>query len=286
MKRTLFTLALAVWSLAGCEQQPEGEPVARADIGRTNSAGSAANDTPANNAQPTIASQVESACRSVIFENTSLTHCLAVPSRHRIATDLAGTNGANYRSLSAFAGARDADTIAFAMNAGMFDDDGDPIGYYVEDSERLKTLNTEDGEGNFHLDPNGVFFGSGESWEIRTTADFLANVSDRPEFGTQSGPMLVIDGQLHPEISTDGESRLIRNSVGIDAQGRAHFVVSNAPVSFGKLARFYRDELSVSDALYLDGNVSALWNPSTGRLDTGAAIGPLIVVEKRASAEE
>ena len=285
MKRSLIILALAAGSLVACEQQPEGEPVARADIGRSNSPGTAA-DTPADDAQPTIASQVESACRSVIFENTSLTHCLAVPTRHRIATDLAGADGANYRSLSAFAGGRDAETVAFAMNAGMFDDEGDPIGYFVEDSERLKTLNTEEGEGNFHLDPNGVFFGSGETWEVRTTDDFLANVADRPEFGTQSGPMLVIDGELHPEISTDGESRLIRNSVGIDAQGRAHFVISNAPISFGKLARFYRDELSVSDALYLDGTVSALWNPATGRLDTGAAIGPLIVVEKRASAAE
>tara|TARA_R110002072_G_scaffold58144_7_gene148753 strand:- start:2808 stop:3665 length:858 start_codon:yes stop_codon:yes gene_type:complete len=285
VKQSLFILALAACSLAGCEQQPEGEPIARAEIGRGGSTGTAA-DSPAEDAQPTIASQVESACRSVIFEDTSLTHCLAVPSRHRIATDLAGADGENYRSLSAFAGARDAETVAFAMNAGMFDDEGDPIGYYVEDSERLKTLNTQDGEGNFHLDPNGVFFGSGDTWEIRTTEDFLANVSDRPEFGTQSGPMLLIDGKLHPEISTDGESRLVRNGVGIDGQGRAHFVISNAPISFGKLARFYRDELSVSDALYLDGNVSALWNPATGRLDTGAAIGPLIVVEKKASAEE
>jgi uncharacterized protein YigE (DUF2233 family) len=285
VKRSLVTMALVACSLAGCEQQPEGEPIARAEIsGDSNS--NASEDASPEDAQPTIASQVESACRSVIFENTSLTHCLAVPSRHRIATDLAGSDGADFRSLSALADARDAESIAFAMNAGMFDDEGDPIGYYVEDSERLKTLNTEDGEGNFHLDPNGVFFGSGETWEIRTTADFLANVSERPEFGTQSGPMLVIDGKLHSEISADGESRLIRNSVGIDAKGRAHFVISNAPISFGKLARFYRDELSVSDALYLDGNVSALWNPATGRLDTGAAIGPLIVVEKRASAEE
>lgn len=286
MRRSLLTLALAACSLAGCEQQPEGEPIARAEIGGGGSSRTSPDDTPADVVQPTIASQVESACRSVIFENSSLTHCLAVPARHRITSALAGADGSNYRSMAGFAASRDAGTIAFAMNAGMFDDKGDPIGYFVENSERLKTLNTQDGEGNFHLNPNGVFFGSGETWEIRTTGDFLANVSERPEFGTQSGPMLVIDGKLHPEISFDGDSRLIRNSVGIDARGRAHFVISNAPVSFGKLARFYRDELSVSNALYLDGNVSALWNPSTGRLDTGAAIGPLIVVEKRDSAGE
>ncbi len=58
-------------------------------------------------------------------------------------------------------------------------------------------------------------------------------------------------------------------------------MISNGPVSFGKLARFYRDELNVKNALYLDGNVSALWNPATGRLDTGAPIGPIIVVGKK-----
>ena len=71
--------------------------------------------------------------------------------------------------------------------------------------------------------------------------DFLANVTERPQFGTQSGPMLVIDGKLHPEFSQDGDSRLIRNGVGVDDRGRAHFVISNGPISFGKLARFYRD---------------------------------------------
>ena len=52
--------------------------------------------------------------------------------------------------------------------------------------------------------------------------------------GTQSGPMLLIDGKLHPEITDDGPSRTRRNGVGVDRQGRAHFVISEGPVSFGK----------------------------------------------------
>lgn len=195
--------------------------------------------------------------------------------------DLGPDGGPPYRSLAEFAKQRSADKVAFAMNAGMFDDDGKPIGYYVENSERLKELNTADGEGNFHMKPNGVFYGAGGQWHVKTAEDFLANVKDRPEFGTQSGPMLVIDGKLHPEVTADGPSRLVRNAVGVDEQGRAHFVISNAPVSFGKIARFYRDELKVRNALYLDGTVSVLWNPATDRLDTGAPIGPILVVEKR-----
>ena len=274
-------LILVALFATACEQQPGGEPVTRTRIdGQQNTA------TPSPDPAATVPSQVESACRSVIFENTPLTHCLAVPSRHKIATALAGSDGTNYRSLQNLSAALDSDSVAFAMNAGMYDDDGDPVGYFVENSERLKTLNTADGEGNFHMKPNGVFFGSDGKWEVRSTDDFLANVTDRPEFGTQSGPMLVIDGKLHPEITEDGPSRLVRNAVGVDARGRAHFVISNAPISFGKLARFYRDELETPNALFLDGNVSALWNPPTDRLDTGAPLGPLIVVTKRATAAE
>ncbi len=276
----IYFATLALLSLAACEAQPEGEPVVRTRIDGKEGPAAAA---PPTDPSATVASSVESACRSIIFEDTPLTHCLAIPSRHTISMDLAPDGQPPYRSLSSFAKSRDPETIAFAMNAGMFDEEGNPVGYFVEDSERLKALNTAEGEGNFHMNPNGVFYGTGGEWHVRTTADFLANVSERPEFGTQSGPMLVIDGKLHPEITRDGPSRLTRNAVGVDEQGRAHFVISNAPVSFGKIARFYRDELSVKNALFLDGNVSQLWNPATERLDQGAPIGPIVVVKRKAS---
>ena len=93
--------------------------------------------------------------------------------------------------------------------------------------------------------------------------------------------MLLVDGKLHPEITEDGPSRTIRNGVGVDAAGRAHFVISEGPVSFGKLARYFRDVLKTPNALYLDGAVSALWDPATGRMDARAPIGPMIVVEEK-----
>ena len=63
-------------------------------------------------------------------------------------------------------------------------------------------------------------------------------------------------------------------------------MISAAPISFGKLARFYRDELEARNALYLDGSVSQLWNPATGRLDGGAPIGPILVVERKVPDDE
>ena len=224
-------------------------------------------------------------CEAVMFEETPLTHCAADPARHRIRTALDGPDGAPARSLAVLRNtvARPED-VAFAMNGGMFDAEGRPIGYYVENKERRQTLNRNEGGGNFHLLPNGVFFGSGGEWHVRATEDFAATVTKRPDFGTQSGPMLVIDGELHPHFDTDGASKKIRNAVGVDLAGRAHFVVSEAPISFGKLARYFRDELKTPNALFLDGSVSQLWHPARDRLDGGPPLGPLIVVEKRAKA--
>lgn len=270
--------ALALLSLAACGQEPAGEPVMRTRIGSGVAASAAA---PSPKPQPTSAPAAASACESVSFESAGLTHCLADPARHRITTELGSKNGAPYRSFAKLAAARTEDTpkVAFAMNGGMYDGEGKPIGYYVEGGDRLQELNRADGPGNFHMKPNGVFFGTGGKWQIRASDDFYANVGDRPEFGTQSGPMLVIDGKLHPEIAEDGPSKAIRNGVGIDDKGRAHFVISEEPVSFGVLARYFRDVLKTPDALFLDGNVSALWDPANGRMDGGGPIGPMIVVE-------
>ncbi|ANY20707.1 hypothetical protein A6F68_02207 [Tsuneonella dongtanensis] len=268
-----FALPLVIL-LAACNQQPGGEPVTRIDLEDPNANVAA---TPS----PTPTSTVASPCETVTFDDAQFTHCTADPAIHRITTMLGKTP---YRGFKAFADASpdEAMRVAFGVNAGMFDDEGKPIGYYVKDGERLKELNRNDGAGNFHLKPNGVFFGSAGKWRVMTADAFYSQVGDRPEFGTQSGPMLLIDGKLHPEITEDGPSRTIRNGVGVDAAGKAHFVISEGPVSFGKLARYFRDVLKTPNALYLDGAVSALWDPAEGRMDARAPIGPMLLVEEKA----
>jgi prepilin-type processing-associated H-X9-DG protein len=60
-------------------------------------------------------------------------------------------------------------------------------------------------------------------------------------------------------------------------------VISNDEVSFGKLARFFRDGLKARNALYFDGSVSSLWDPANGRRDAYAPLGPMVVVFKAAA---
>jgi uncharacterized protein YigE (DUF2233 family) len=93
--------------------------------------------------------------------------------------------------------------------------------------------------------------------------------------------MLVIDGELHPRFDTDGPSRLIRNGVGVSDPYTAWFVISEEAISFGRFARFFRDELGCADALFLDGSVSSLWDPAAGRRDSHAELGPVVVVSSR-----
>jgi len=277
MKRLLI-LGSTMLALCACNEQPAGEPIVRTELGDA-----ASNDevveTPEAEATPEEPA-IASACSAVTFEGVSLTHCTADPAKHRISTRLSQSGSGPYRSLSAFAETVDKRSIAFAMNAGMYGDDGKPVGYYVEDGDRQKELNRADGPGNFHMKPNGVFYGSGGTWRVLSADRFYSSVRDRPRFGTQSGPMLVVDGELHPDIQDNGPSRAVRNGVGVSEDGKAHFVISNTTLSFGQLARFYRDELKVKNALFLDGNVSSLWDPAGDRLDRGV-IGPMIVVTNR-----
>jgi uncharacterized protein YigE (DUF2233 family) len=223
------------------------------------------------------------ACEPVVFEGAPLTDCTADPVRDRIRIVVGPEGGQPYRSLSAFAAARPrhAAPVRFVMNAGMFGEDGQPIGYTVIGGKRVHALNRASATGNFYMKPNGVFFGTGGKWRVLSTDAFADTVGKRPEFATQSGPMLLVGGALHPDIAPDGPSKKVRNAVGVDPAGRAHFVISDAPISFGKLARYYRDALKASNALFLDGTVSQLWYPAKGRMDSGPPLGPLVVVERR-----
>ena len=228
---------------------------------------------------PLTVSRAERACRTLRFETSLFTVCAARPGRHRIALVDEGSDG---RPLRDFAGVADRlgnpPRIAFAMNAGMFDAAGRPIGLYDESGRERHLLNQANGSGNFYLVPNGVFYGDAGGWHLLPTPAFAQARPAGLRFATQSGPMLVIDGQANPVLAANGASLFRRNGVGIDADGAAWFAISDEPVSFGRFARLFRDRLGCRDALYLDGAVSRLWDPVSGRIDGGPKIGPIVVV--------
>lgn len=185
-----------------------------------------------------------------------------------------------FDALEASLGA-DARRVRFAMNAGMFNDAGAPIGLYVANGEEQHVLRLTNGPGNFHLKPNGVFWqGDDGAVHVDTSENYALHV-EHARWATQSGPMLVIDGALHPRIADNGPSRYVRNGVGVRDGHTAFFVISSGAVSFGRFARFFRDRLRCRNALFLDGTVSSLWAPRMGRDDDDHRLGPMVVVLDR-----
>lgn len=173
--------------------------------------------------------------------------------------------------------ANEGRTLKFAMNAGMYHADRGPVGHYVEHGVEEMRVISSAGPCNFGLLPNGVFC-IAETLKVYETLGFI-DAAPACTFATQSGPMLVIDGALHPRFIPNGSSRFIRNGVGTSADGRrAVFAISNQPVNFHDFATLFRDTLNLPNALYFDGKVSRLYAPDLDRSDFGWQMGPIIGV--------
>jgi uncharacterized protein YigE (DUF2233 family) len=153
-----------------------------------------------------------------------------------------------------------------------------PVGLFVSHERQLRPLNLADGRGNFFLKPNGVFFLTAAGPNIVRSAKYAA-VQDPVLLATQSGPLLLEDGEIHPAFRAESKSKHIRNGVGV--RGReAIFAISNAPVTFYEFAKYFKDQLRCRDALYFDGVVSSLYYPELGRADSTVNLGPMIGVVK------
>ncbi len=175
--------------------------------------------------------------------------------------------------------------LLFATNGGMYHPDRMPVGLWIHGGETLSPLNVHSGEGNFFLRPNGVFALCSDRFVIQETHHFATELSRksspcherRVREATQSGPLLLRNGQRHPKLKAQSQSRKRRNGVGIDAEGNALLVLSEDDVTLFELLRVF-EELRCSDALYLDGVVSSLYEPGTQHLDRGRGLGPVIFV--------
>jgi uncharacterized protein YigE (DUF2233 family) len=216
-------------------------------------------------------------CQSLQSQGQRFTACSYERSEAKLEVFNLNTDGEPYRYLLTLAEdlkAKDQ-PLLFAMNAGMYDDNQRPIGLYIEDGVQSKRLNRRNGGGNFHLKPNGVFYvKDGKPAVVETEA--FAKSGVKPDFASQSGPMLVINGKVHPKISPTGTSRKLRNGVGIDDKGKVTFVISENAVTFWEFASLFKDDLAAKNALFFDGTVSSLYAPEINRNDSFLPLGPMV----------
>jgi uncharacterized protein YigE (DUF2233 family) len=128
------------------------------------------------------------------------------------------------------------------------------------------------------MKPNGIFYISADRAAIADTQTFL---KQRPlaDLATQSGPMLVIDGRLHPRFDRRSTSLKTRSGVGVRADGKVIFALSQEAVSFDAFARLFRDGLKCPNALFLDGgSASNLYAPAGKHPSNLVPLGPMLAV--------
>ena len=164
--------------------------------------------------------------------------------------------------------------LSFAMNAGMYHPDFQPVGLYVEEGKEIVELNEAQGFGNFFMQPNGVLAWNDKYAVIKTTTDYKP-MKFKPRFATQSGPMLVYKGQVNRQFVADSNSLKIRNGVGV-RNNQLYFVISQQRVNFYQFAQFFKQNLKIDNALYLDGSISSLYLSQTKRQDKTFNLGPIV----------
>jgi uncharacterized protein YigE (DUF2233 family) len=216
------------------------------------------------------------ACAPLTHENEDYIVCQIDLRVHRLDLFWRDRKGDPYGSLTALNRQLQADgqRPLFTMNAGMYHADLDPVGLYIENGRQFVKASTTNGPGNFHMKPNGVFFVANGKVGILETGQFLRR-NIRAELATQSGPMLVINGKLHPRFPSEGVSRKVRNGVGVKDGDTVYFAISEGAVTFTDFAKLFLDRLGTPNALFLDGSVSSLSAPGIDRSGF-RSLGPMI----------
>ena len=238
-----------------------------------------------------LAGQPAPPCRDVQHLGERYEVCSFDPAFVRVSMHLYDPGGVPYRGLRNLR--RSLGEPLMAMNGGMYRDDLSPVGLYVERGEEVAPIVLNDGWGNFHLLPNGVFHVSegkdgAQTLGVTESRAFAADPPPNVVHATQSGPMLVIDGALHPRFLPRSDSLKLRNGVGVSADGHVHFAISVGRVRFHDFGTLFRDVLQTPNALFLDGTISA-FEAGNRRRFTFAPLGPMIRVtarEEEAGADE
>jgi uncharacterized protein YigE (DUF2233 family) len=221
-------------------------------------------------------------CRSMEYERNAYTICEVDLRKHTVRLYWKRSDGTPYAYLSALPRSLEGGVgrLLFATNAGMFDPALKPVGLYVEQGRELVHVNTLSGYA-FHMKPNGIFFVSGDKAAVAETGAFLKQ-RHRTDLATQSGPMLVMNGRVHPRFDRRSTSLKPRNGVGVRPDGKVLFAISQGEVSFDAFARLFRDALKCPNALFLDGgSASNLYAPTLNRLGNIVSLGPMLAVFER-----
>lgn len=177
--------------------------------------------------------------------------------------------GESYASLNSFnqAISQNQGVLLFAINSGIYTKEYAPLGLYIENKQLLAPLNlvkSNEGQGNFALLPNGVFYLTDKNQAYVTDTDSFHRQFQGDyrgiENAVQSGPMLLINGEFNPHFLPKSNSLRIRSGVcAVDNGRKVTFVVSEDRVNFYTFASYFKEQVKCRDALYLDGTLARMY---------------------------
>lgn len=190
-----------------------------------------------------------------------------------------GNNFGNFKTLRHSLRNKDEELV-FAMNGGMYLKDGSPQGLFIENGITKKEIDTtKEAYGNFYLQPNGIFYLTKDNkGVVCKTDDFKTN--SNIIYATQSGPILVIDGEIHPVFVKGSKNLHIRNGVGVLPNGTLLFAMSKNVITLYDFAEFFKSH-GCKNALYLDGFVSRTYLPKKKWEQLDGEFGVIIGETKR-----
>jgi uncharacterized protein YigE (DUF2233 family) len=176
------------------------------------------------------------------------------------------------------------ETLLYACNAGMYMENQEPLGYYIEKGKQYRAINRKKGYGNFYLVPKGVFYVDKKFRphvkSIETQKDVNDIEPNNINYLTQSGPLLVHYGKINSLFKKESSNLNIRNAVGILPNGNAYFSMSTFPVNLYDFSKYFLDK-GCKEVLSFDGFVCRTYYPQENYEQLDGNFGVMIGVVKK-----
>ncbi len=234
----------------------------------------------------------DSGVRSELFRSVKFDYCVVDHNVYQVQIHHLNKDGSPHGSLGSVQKMikESYETeILCIMNGGMYQQDRNPQGLLVINGKELFSVDKKQCSvkgPNFYLGasdfPNGAFIilQDGSYHIIKSTEyENWTNKKDI-EFATQSGPMLMFDGEINPTFTEGSKNTRIRNGVGIMGDGKLIAAISSEPVNLYDFAQFFKAH-GCETSLYLDGTVSRAYIPKLKKEDLKGDFGPIISIIKK-----
>tara|TARA_B110000046_G_scaffold185004_1_gene225191 strand:- start:365 stop:1654 length:1290 start_codon:yes stop_codon:yes gene_type:complete len=210
-------------------------------------------------------------------------------SLHQNYNNLNGPNAKKYIQLGRVKSILNKENkkVLMVTNGGMYTNTNNPEGLLISKNKEIEPIDLGNSKQllNFYMMPNGVFYIDSNKANIEESKTFFKKYSTniiKPLHATQSGPMLIIEGNHHRKFNYGSKSNKLRSGAGIMPNGNIVFIISNNSITnFFDFATIFKDLFMCQNALFLDGVISKMYLPDKNPNELGGNFGPIISVTNK-----